>query len=349
MESLKYLSNSFSKTVMKKTSINKPIILGILSLLALYGFAKPKRVLQIFRNGEVIQEYAVSEIDYIEINEISDLEGSQYEYIVKSKDISKSGIFGGGFYYKNFWDEGITLNYSVSEVKCFQQLGNSMNIEIYAGSHELYNGKEFNVAETDYPFSFKFQYVDTSIGNTVDVIIDNNNREGATGTITLIRNSTGSYDAIFDVTMDAGDVMVKGYYAGDLHDRNEIYSSTDGIIASVKSATLDLSGNPCILYLSTKGGMAGPDNYDIKGEVPADEWEFDKYMAFSGQGSSITWLDGAVYDKNSYETSPVIGGNWRVMSPFSVPGGKKVAECTSILFGENMRYAYYLGEIQIIE
>lgn len=334
---------------MKKTYLSKPLVLGALSLFSLMGFAQSKKVLQIFRNGEVIQEYAVSDIDYIEINDISDLEGSYYEYSVKSKDISNSGTFGGGIFYKNFWDEGMTFNYSVSDISCIQQLGNSMNIELYVGDKQLYNGQAFDVASTELPFSFKFQYVDMSIANTVDVVIDNDHREGASGTITVLRNANGGYDVMFDVTMESGDITVEGYYAGELKPRNIIYQKESGIVAEIKSATLDLSGDKCILYLSTNEGEAGPDNFAIKGEVPADEWTYSKYMAFSGQGSKITWIDGETYDSSTSNTTPVFGGNWRVMTPFEVEGGVQVAECTSTLFSSNMGYAYYLGAIKVIE
>lgn len=334
---------------MKKIYFPKPLILGALSLISLTGLAQTKKVLQIFSNGEVIQEYPVSDIDYIEVNEISDFEGSFYEYSVKSKDISKSGEFGGGIFYKNFWDEGMTFNYSVSEVMCIQQLGNSMNIELYVGSQQLYDGKQFDVAETDLPFSFKFQYVDMSIGNTVDVVIDNNHREGASGTITVMRNTKGGYDASFDLEMESGDVVVKGYYAGELHPRNVIYQKVEGIIAEIKSATLDLSGDKSVLYLSCNEGEAGPDNYDIKGEVAAEEWKYDTFMAFSGQGSKITWTNGETYDSSTSSSTPVFGGNWKVMTPYEVAGGQEVAECSAILFSSNMSYAYYLGAIKVIK
>lgn len=334
---------------MKKIYASRPIMCGALSLVSLFAFAKPEKVIQIFRNGEVIQQYAVSEIDYIEVNDISDLEGSEYEYTVKSKDISKSGVFGGGFYYKNFWDEGITLNYSVSEVKYFQQIGSSMNIEIYAGAKELYDGQEFDVAETDLPFSFKFEYVDLSIADTVEIIIDNENRQGASGTIALKRNAKGSYDAIFDLTLESGDVTVKGYYAGNLQERNKIYTTSGGNVATLKSATLDLRGDTCVLYLSTKDEEAGPDNYDVKGEVSATEWKYGVYMAFSGQDSKVTWIDGVTYGRSTTDTTPVFGGNWRVMTPIVVEGDKKVAECSATLFGEEVGNAYYLGEIKVIE
>lgn len=334
---------------MKKIYASKALLLGALSLFSIIGNAQSKKVLQIFRNGEVIQEYAVSDIDYIEINNISELEGSFYEYSVKSKEISKSGTFEGGIFYKNFWDEGMTFNYSVSEIVCMQQLGNSMNIELYVGDKQLYNGQEFDVAKTDLPFSFKFQYVDLSIGNTVDVVIDNEHREGASGTIAVIPNAKGGYDAVFNVSMESGDVTVEGYYAGELYPRNIIYQKEEGIIGEIKSATLDLSGNTCILYLSTNEGEAGPDNFEIKGEVPSKEWTYNMYMAFSGQGSKITWLDGVTYNRNTADTSAYFGGNWRVTTPFEVEGDKQVAECMVTLFGSNMCYAYYLGAIKIIK
>ncbi|MBD5316115.1 MAG: hypothetical protein HDS11_00370 [Bacteroides sp.] len=52
-------------------SIKKSLIIfGFLSLIAFFAFAKQEKVLQIFRNGEIIQEYAVDEIDYIEVNDL---------------------------------------------------------------------------------------------------------------------------------------------------------------------------------------------------------------------------------------------------------------------------------------
>ena len=47
-----------------------PFIFLLLSLMTLFAFAKQEKVLQIFRNGEVIQEYALDDIDYIEINDL---------------------------------------------------------------------------------------------------------------------------------------------------------------------------------------------------------------------------------------------------------------------------------------
>lgn len=45
------------------------IILGLFSILALFAFAKQQKVIQIFRNGAIIKEYALDEIDYIEVND----------------------------------------------------------------------------------------------------------------------------------------------------------------------------------------------------------------------------------------------------------------------------------------
>ena len=53
-----------------KTIKKSPIIFGLLSLIALFAFAKQEKILQIFRNGEIIQEYAVNDIDYIEVNDL---------------------------------------------------------------------------------------------------------------------------------------------------------------------------------------------------------------------------------------------------------------------------------------
>lgn len=55
---------------MKKTSLLKVLFTGVLGLCALCATARFEKVVQIFRNGEVIQEYPVSDIDYIEVNEL---------------------------------------------------------------------------------------------------------------------------------------------------------------------------------------------------------------------------------------------------------------------------------------
>ena len=46
------------------------IIAGALSLAAMAAVARQEKVLQIFSNGEIIKEYPVSEIDYIEVNDL---------------------------------------------------------------------------------------------------------------------------------------------------------------------------------------------------------------------------------------------------------------------------------------
>ncbi len=333
---------------MKKFNAYKPLALGALSLMSLLAFAKQEKVIQIFRGGEVIQQYVASDIDYIEVNEIEVLEGSQYEYSVSSLNLERSGAFGSAFFYKNTWDDGCTFTLSSTAVKSYLQLGNSMCIELYVGDKELYNGNEFNVAETTLPFSFKFQYVDMSIGDLVTVVVDNNNHEGAQGTIALVPNLRGSYDAVFDLTMKSGDITLKGYYAGNYMPRNTIYSAADGILGTVQGATLDTSANPCVLYLTTNDGEAGPDNYDVKCEVPAVEWSYGRFMSFSGQDSSVEWIDGVTYSKATEAQTGYYGGNWRVMEPVETPSGNLVTECGIMLYGSPALYLYYYGEIKTI-
>ncbi len=53
-----------------KTFRKSAIIAGVLSLAALAAVARQEKVLQIFSNGEIIKEYPVSEIDYIEVNDL---------------------------------------------------------------------------------------------------------------------------------------------------------------------------------------------------------------------------------------------------------------------------------------
>lgn len=56
---------------MRKLYNNKSqIIFCLVAFTALCSFGKQEKILQIFRGGEVIKEYAISEIDYIEINDL---------------------------------------------------------------------------------------------------------------------------------------------------------------------------------------------------------------------------------------------------------------------------------------
>lgn len=55
---------------MKKICLTKPITVGLLSVIALFAFAKQEKVLQIFKDGKILHEYAVSDIDYIEVNDL---------------------------------------------------------------------------------------------------------------------------------------------------------------------------------------------------------------------------------------------------------------------------------------
>ncbi len=274
--------------------------------------------------------------------------GSLLEFSAPGSDLS-SKTFGSAFYLKNTWDEGWTFSFSVSNTKTYINIGNNTYVEIYAGSKNLLNGEPFDVAETEYPFSFKIEYLDYNIGNLVTEMIDNNNREGASGTITLTPNGQGLYVAQFDLTLNSGDFIVSGYYAEDMKSRNMVYVSGEGDIAELRSATIDTSSNPCILYLSAKDGTAGPEQYDIMCEVPAAEWRFGKFMAFSGQDSKITWTDGVCYNKNNTQTTSIFGGNWRVLQPTPIADGGYVSECTTMLFGAKECFAYYYGVIKLIE
>lgn len=330
---------------MKNNYTYKTLALGALSLVSLFAFAETEKAIQIFRNGEIIQQYAVSDIDYIEVNDV--LVGSEFDYNVVSTGKSKSGSFKTAFLFKDTWDDGYVFNLSASRLNHFNELGGNMAIELYVGAKELYNGQEFNVADTEYPFSFKFEYVNG--GDLSAIVIDNEHRTGAEGTIAVIPNGRGTFDVVFDVTMDSGDATVKGYYAGEYNERNTIYNTADGVLGIVKGATLDISSNPCVVYFTTGDGEAGPDNYDVKGEVPASEWQFGKYMSFSGQDSSVEWINGVIYSTETKPQTGYFGGNWRVMEPTYTPSGHTVAECSSTLFGNPSCFLYYYGEIKIIE
>lgn len=54
-------------------NILKYILFSTFSFLALFAFSKQEKVIQIFQNGEVIQEFVASEIDYIEVNDLIEI------------------------------------------------------------------------------------------------------------------------------------------------------------------------------------------------------------------------------------------------------------------------------------
>lgn len=269
------------------------------------------------------------------------IKGSEYEYAIKSRDISGDGSFRSAFYLR---DGGWTLSYSASRLSSYLQIGDNTYVEIFVGDDELGEGKVLNIADTAIPFSFKLVCIDRNTGETVTSKVDNSDRAGAAGSITLKRNSRGLYDVQYDLSLKSGDVTAKGVYADALQPRNMIYTGGVGNVAQIRSVTLDLSGDPCMLYLSSQSGTAGPGNYDVKCEVPASEWRYDWFMSFSGQDASVVWADGIRYDKTTSSTTPVFGGNWKVTAP--VAG---VSECTVMLFGSLSCYAYYYGPVNVIK
>lgn len=58
---------------MNKSKLAGLLFSGLLSLIAIVAFAKQEKVIQIFSNGEVVQEYSLSDIDYIEVNNVIDV------------------------------------------------------------------------------------------------------------------------------------------------------------------------------------------------------------------------------------------------------------------------------------
>lgn len=269
------------------------------------------------------------------------------EYSVESRGINESASFLSGFYHQSTWDDSSIYTFSVSQAPSYLALGGNAFVEIYVGSEDLLNGEAFDVATTNLPFSFKIEYLDRENQTLVPVTVDNDHRAGASGYITFTPNyDTGLYDVSFNLFLNNGDITVSGNYAGEMSQRNIVYSNAnEGPVAVLRSATLDLSSDPCVLYLSSSRGVeAGPNQYDIKCEVSAAEWKYDFLLSFSGSDSAITW-DDVRYDKDS-TTDKVIGGNWKVSTPVAA-GSSYVAECQTTLFG--MGNAYYYGEINIIK
>lgn len=300
----------------------------------------------VFDNGKVLKMSCISPLE----TEKNDKDTySEIHYTVKSRNISETARFRSGFYHKNTWDEGMAFTYSVSDVQNYIKLGSNTYVEIYTGAEQLLNGKAFDVSRTSHPFSFTIEYLDMEIQNLVYVSIDNNNRAGASGTISFKQNKDGLYDVQFDLQLDFGDLIVKGNFNGEMKPRNIIYTDAEGKIDEVRSATLDISGDPYILYMSAQEGTAGPGQHDIKCEVPANEWRYGMYMAFGGQCSAITWIDGFRYDSGTSDSTPIFGGNWRVLEPMAIPGGGYASECRTTLYGSNSCFAYYYGEIKLIE
>ncbi len=96
---------------MNKSYFHKILFCAILSFITFIAFGKQQKVVQIFRNGEIIQEYNTSDIDYIEVNDLIPAPEGVIATISNSNITIKWNPVEGALY--NVYRSSDNLNFSL--------------------------------------------------------------------------------------------------------------------------------------------------------------------------------------------------------------------------------------------
>lgn len=120
---------------MKKLQIHKPLVLSMLCVAGLFAFAKQEKVIQIFRNGQVIQEYAVSDIDYIEVNDVIAAPGDVNASVVNDQITIKWNQVEGATY--NIYRSPDNVNFTL--------LASNLNETYYIDTNPLRGSNYYRV------------------------------------------------------------------------------------------------------------------------------------------------------------------------------------------------------------
>lgn len=187
---------------MKKIFTKKSLSIGILSLATLLGVAKQEKVVQIFRDGEVIQEYAVSDIDYIEVNDLipapkdvnatvsenqitikwNEVEGATYN-VYRSPDNVNFSLLASGLEETSYTDTKPLNGSNYYRVKALVgdvESGYTSSAAATLTSPEMPNGiylgiSAFNQTITDYPV---LQLTGTSVAGFHDFVDELSTKNG---------------------------------------------------------------------------------------------------------------------------------------------------------------------------
>lgn len=237
-----------------KTFRKSAIIAGVLSLAALAAVARQEKVLQIFSNGEVIKEYPIADIDYIEVNDVVDAPGGM------NADVSDNKI-------TITWNEvaGATYNiYRSPDNVSFSLLAAGLTETSYTDETPLPGANYYKVKAM--VNGVESGYSQTATGTLADSGMESGIYLGVTGfnddlytypVMRLTESSVGGFrDFVDNLTMKYGTLL---------------YYSVDQAINALQSATLppDISNAAIVTFTD------GLDQGSMMKDVPySDDTEY---------------------------------------------------------------------------
>lgn len=216
-----------------KTFRKSAIIAGVLSLAALAAVARQEKVLQIFSNGEVIKEYPIADIDYIEVNDVVAAPGGM------NADVSDNTI-------TITWNEvsGATYNiYRSPDNVSFSLLAAGLTETSYTDETPLPGANYYKVKAM--VNGVESGYSQTATGTLADSGMESGIYLGVTGfnddlytypVMRLTESSVGGFrDFVDNLTMKYGTLL---------------YYSVDQAINALQSATLppDISNAAIVTF-----------------------------------------------------------------------------------------------------
>lgn len=237
-----------------KTFRKSAIIAGVLSLAALAAVARQEKVLQIFSNGEVIKEYPIADIDYIEVNDVVAAPGGM------NADVSDNKI-------TITWNEvaGATYNiYRSPDNVSFSLLAAGLTETSYTDETPLPGANYYKVKAM--VNGVESGYSQTATGTLADSGMESGIYLGVTGfnddlytypVMRLTESSVGGFrDFVDNLTMKYGTLL---------------YYSVDQAINALQSATLppDISNAAIVTFTD------GLDQGSMMKDVPySDDTEY---------------------------------------------------------------------------
>lgn len=237
-----------------KTFRKSAIIAGVLSLAALAAVARQEKVLQIFSNGEVIKEYPIADIDYIEVNDVVAAPGGM------NADVSDNTI-------TITWNEvaGATYNiYRSPDNVSFSLLAAGLTETSYTDETPLPGANYYKVKAM--VNGVESGYSQTATGTLADSGMESGIYLGVTGfnddlytypVMRLTESSVGGFrDFVDNLTMKYGTLL---------------YYSVDQAINALQSATLppDISNAAIVTFTD------GLDQGSMMKDVPySDDTEY---------------------------------------------------------------------------
>lgn len=218
---------------------------------------------------------------------------------------------------------------------------------------EALDGTEININTSD---NFSVMYSNNS---DVDIWINQEEREGATGTYSI--KSIGNADNEYEVTMDMhiGNYTITGNYSGKFMSdappvkENEYQLGVDGEKVSINSVIIDKKSDNdmCDIYLSNQSGLTSIE--DIKAADPIIirilKTALDGELQFFSQKEPMSIAyKGKAYDKTNVSNEELNGGSAAVaLETDHATIEFKLFQIVE--YGPADLIGYYDGEVTVIE